>query len=278
MELLNRSRCFEGHVDFYKHASDTCQAEMRFSVFVPPQASSRKVPILYWLSGLTCSEENFMIKAGAQKYAAEHGILLVAPDTSPRKTGIEGEDKDWECGTGAGFYVNAVTPKWSRHYQMYDYVSQELPGLIHKNFPVLPDESISGHSMGGHGALILALRQPGRYCSVSAFSPIVAPRKCPWGQKAFTEFLGLDTTKWKDYDSSFLMSQCREKFPILVDQGTNDKFLTTQLMPAELESVAKNSGFPLTLRMQKGYDHSYYFISSFIEEHIQYHSKALNRY
>jgi len=249
---------------------------MRFSVFVPPQAAARPVPVLYWLSGLTCTEENFMIKAGAQSIASERGILIVAPDTSPRNTGIENEAKDWDVGTGAGFYVNAKQPKWVRHYQMFDYVAHELPQVVRERFPVLPQrEGIFGHSMGGHGALVLALRQPGRYRSVSAFALISAPMQCPWGKKAFREYLGEDERLWASYNASVVMAQSKSQLPILVDQGTEDKFVNEQLMPWKLREAAEKSNSPLTLRMQEGYDHSYYFIASFIRDHLDLHASRL---
>lgn len=250
---------------------------MRFSIFRPPQAESRKVPVVYWLSGLTCTEENFMAKSGAQKYAAEHGLLLVAPDTSPRGAGIEGEEDDWDFGSGASFYVNATTPKWSKHYRMYDYLTEELPAIVENNFPVFPDrQGIMGHSMGGHGALVLALKNPGRFLSVSAFAPICAPSLCAWGQKAFANYLGEDKNLWADYDASELVLSTRTRLPILIDQGTEDDFMETQLLPQVFKEKCESVGYPLTLRFQEGYDHSYYFISSFIADHLQHHAKVLN--
>lgn len=276
MELFNRSRCHGGTVEFYSHASVETKTPMRFSVFIPPQAAQKKVPVLYWLSGLTCTEENFMAKSGAQAFAAEHGILLVAPDTSPRGAGIEGEAKDWDFGVGAGFYVNATEPKWATHFRMYDYVTKELPTLVREKFPVEASrEGIFGHSMGGHGALVIALREGQRYRSVSAFSPIVAPSRCPWGKKAFTNYLGPDTAAWAQYDASELVLTRKSDRAILIDQGLEDKFLKDQLMPEVFEAACSRAGQPLTLRRQPGYDHSYYFISTFIADHLAHHARFL---
>lgn len=275
-QLINQHRCFGGTLGFYRHASSQCNSEMKFAVYLPPQAQSGAVPVLYFLSGLTCTDENFMAKAGAQRLAAEYGVMLVAPDTSPRNTGIAGEDDDWDFGTGAGFYVDAIAEPWSRHYRMYSYVTQELPALIHTHFPAMPErQGIFGHSMGGHGALVCALRNPQQYRSVSAFAPIAAPMQCPWGQKAFTNYLGGDQTTWRLYDASDLVLQ--HPFPgmILIDQGTADSFLKTQLMPDVFEQACAKAGQSLTLRMQDGYDHSYYFISTFIADHLQHHAAAL---
>jgi S-formylglutathione hydrolase len=249
---------------------------MRFSVFVPPQAETRRVPVLYWLSGLTCTEENFTIKAGVQRYAAEHGILIVAPDTSPRGAGVA-TSNSWDLGLGAGFYVNATEMPWKLHYRMYDYVTKELRKLVEEKFPVMTDrQGIFGHSMGGHGALVIALKEPERYRSVSAFAPIVAPCQVPWGQKAFRAYLGDDLNSWKQYDASELVRRSPRKDMILIDQGSDDKFLEEGLRPDIFEAACKEAGQPLELRIQKGYDHSYYFISSFIGEHIAFHSKLLN--
>ena len=276
LEPKSRYRSFGGWVEFHEHPSEVCHATMRFSIFLPGQVQYGPVPVLYWLSGLTCSEENFTIKSGAQRYAAEHGIALVAPDTSPRNTGIQGEAADWEVGAGAGFYVDATTPRWASHFKMYSYVTDELPRFVRTNFPVdAHRESISGHSMGGHGALVAALRQPGRYRSVSAFSPISAPALCPWGRKGFLEFLGSDESAWKSYDAHLLVATSKEKQPLLVDQGADDKFLKEQLMPDKLEAACLAAGVPISLRTHAGYDHSYYFVASFIGEHIEYHAKAL---
>jgi len=274
--LISQSVCFDGTVEFYKHASIVCNGEMKFAVYQPPQAKSETVPVLYFLSGLTCTEENFMVKSGAQQFAAKHGILLVVPDTSPRQAGIAGEDQDWDFGTGAGFYVDATQAPWNSNYQMYSYVTQELPALIAANFAVKPDrQGIFGHSMGGHGALVCALKNPDQYRSVSAFAPIAAPTRCPWGQKAFTHYLGADQTRWKAYDASELVQTHSFNGTILIDQGTADAFLEKQLMPEVFEQACAEVGQPLTLRRQAGYDHSYYFIATFVEDHIRYHAEQL---
>ena len=248
---------------------------MRFAIFLPPQASTgAKVPVLYWLSGLTCTDENFMQKASAQRLAAELGIAIVAPDTSPRGEDVA-DDEGYDLGQGAGFYVNATQAPWNRHYQMYDYVVNELPELIESMFPVSDQRSISGHSMGGHGALVIALRNAERYQSVSAFSPITNPMNCPWGQKAFTAYLGSDTSTWREYDASLLMRDAQQQVPALVDQGEADNFLVEQLKPEVLVAAASASDYPLELRSHEGYDHSYYFIASFIEDHLRFHAKHL---
>ena len=277
LELRSQSQCFGGTVGFYTHDSVTCNGPMRFAIYLPPQAKSQPVPVLYWLSGLTCSEENFIVKAGAQRLAAEYGIAIVAPDTSPRDTGIPGEDEDWDLGTGAGFYVDATQAPWDAHYQMYRYVTEELPQLVADRFPILPEkQGIFGHSMGGHGALICALKNRDRYRSVSAFAPICAPTRCPWGEKALTHYLGSDRTAWKAYDASELVLNAKCDRPILIDQGTADKFLEDgQLLPEIFQAACESAGQPLTLRMQAGYDHSYYFIATFIADHIQHHAAAL---
>ncbi|MBD1850035.1 S-formylglutathione hydrolase [Leptolyngbya sp. FACHB-711] len=275
-QLLNQARCFGGTIEFYQHRSQSCNSEMRFSIYRPPQAAANPVPVLYFLSGLTCTEENFMVKAGAQQFAAKHGLMLVAPDTSPRNCGILGEEDDWDFGTGAGFYVDATQEPWKPHYRMYSYVTQELPALLAAHFPIQPDrQGIFGHSMGGHGALLCAFKNPDRYRSVSAFAPIAAPVQCPWGQKAFRHYLGEETESWKAYDASELILTAPWRRPILIDQGTADSFLEKQLMPDRLEQACAQVGQPLTLRMQDGYDHSYYFIASFIEDHIHHHATAL---
>ncbi|MBE9041272.1 S-formylglutathione hydrolase [Oscillatoriales cyanobacterium LEGE 11467] len=277
LELLKQFQCFGGTVGFYRHDSVACNSPMRFAIYQPPQARSQPVPVLYWLSGLTCSEENFIVKAGAQRLAAEYGLAIVAPDTSPRDTGISGEDDDWDLGSGAGFYVDATQTPWDAHYQMYRYVTEELPQLVADRFPILPEkQGISGHSMGGHGALICALKNPDRYRSVSAFAPICAPTRCQWGEKAFSHYLGGDRTAWKAYDASELVLNAKYDRPILIDQGTADKFLEDrQLLPEVFQEACKSAGQPLTLRMQDGYDHSYYFIATFIADHIRHHAAAL---
>jgi S-formylglutathione hydrolase len=247
---------------------------MRFGIYLPPQVQLKPCPVLYWLSGLTCSEQNFMTKAGAQRYAAEHGVILVAPDTSPRGSDVADDASSYDLGQGAGFYVNATRLPWAAHYRMYDYVVQELPSLIEAHFGANSARAISGHSMGGHGALICALKNPGRYRSVSAFSPIVAPSQVPWGDKALRAYLGDDQANWKAWDACELVQTASERLPLLIDQGDNDEFLKVQLKPHLIQEVCDKTGHPLQLRMQPGYDHSYYFISSFIGEHIAHHAKA----
>jgi S-formylglutathione hydrolase len=277
LTLKSESRCFAGTVAYYSHESSTCNSQMNFAVYLPPQAEFSNVPILYYLSGLTCTEENFIVKAGAQRYAAECGIMLVVPDTSPRNRGIPGENNDWDIGSGAGFYVDAIVEPWQHHYQMYTYVTQELPDLITSNFPVIPDkQGIFGHSMGGHGALICALKNPNKYLSVSAFAPIAAPMKCPWGVKAFTTYLGIDKEKWSAYDASKLVKVNQLNYPILIDQGTADSFYQQkQLLPEIFVAACAEVGQLLELRFQEGYDHSYFAIASFIEDHIRHHATYL---
>lgn len=274
LENISANRSFGGWHKQYTHRSTALNCEMRFAIYLPPQAATgTKVPVLYWLSGLTCTDENFMQKAGAQRIAAELGIAIVAPDTSPRGESVADDPEgSYDFGLGAGFYINATREPWNRHYQMYDYVVNELPGLIENNFQVSQQRAISGHSMGGHGALMIALRNPERFTSVSAFSPITNPVNCPWGKKAFAGYLGNDQESWKQYDSSELMKQSTNPLPALVDQGAKDDFLTEQLKPEMLQAAAKQSGYPLELRMQEGYDHSYYFIASFIEDHLRFHA------
>ncbi len=273
IESLSSNKSFSGLHTQYRHYSETLNCSMRFALYLPPQASNGvKVPVLYWLSGLTCSDENFMQKAGAQCVAAELGIAIVAPDTSPRGEDVV-DDEAYDLGQGAGFYVNATQEPWNHHYQMYDYVVHELPALIESQFPVSDQRAISGHSMGGHGALTIALRNPGRYLSVSAFSPISHPTNCPWGQKALTAYLGEDTRSWRNYDASILMREATNLVPALVDQGEADNFLIEQLKPETLEEAAKARGYPLVLRRHEGYDHSYYFIASFIEDHLRFHAE-----
>jgi S-formylglutathione hydrolase len=274
MERIEHRACFGGWQDVYRHESKALGCTMQFAIYLPPQAQDGSVPVLYWLSGLTCTEQNFITKAGAQRYAAEHGIAIVAPDTSPRGDAVADAD-GYDLGKGAGFYVNATQAPWAAHYRMYDYVADELPALVEANFPVTSMRAISGHSMGGHGALVVALRNPGRYRSVSAFSPIVAPAGVPWGEKAFSAYLGDDREAWTRFDASELVKSAAEKLPILIDQGEADEFLDTQLKPWLLKEAADAAGYPVYLRMQPGYDHSYYFIASFIGEHIAHHAVAL---
>ena len=250
---------------------------MKFAVYQPPQALNGPVPVLYFLSGLTCTEENFMHKAGAQRYAAEYGLMLVAPDTSPRDGETPGADQDWDLGTGAGFYVNATADPWAKHYQMYDYVVEELPQLIADHFPANPGrQSIFGHSMGGHGALVCGLRHCDRYQSISAFAPIAAPSRCPWGQKVFSHYLGADTETWKQYDASELVHHYQDDRPLLIDQGEADSFLEEQLLPYLLQEACEQIDRPLTLRLHPGYDHSYYFIATFMGDHLRFHAEFLN--
>ena len=274
--LVSENLCFGGTVGFYSHRSETCNGEMRFAVYQPPQATLEPVPVLYFLSGLACTEENFIVKAGAQRFAAEYGLMLVAPDTSPRDAGIAGENDDWDFGTGAGFYVDATVNPWRSHYQMYSYVVHELPDLIAEHFPVQTErQGIFGHSMGGHGALVCALRNRDRYKSVSAFAPIAAPMRCQWGEKAFTHYLGSDKDNWRAYDASELVREAGYNGSILIDQGTADPFLAEQLLPDVFEQACASVGQPLNLRFHEGYNHSYYFIATFIEDHIRHHAAAL---
>ena len=274
LTLIQEQKCFGGRQVRYKHNSAVLNCDMQFSVFLPPQAAEHKVPALYWLSGLTCSDENFSVKAGAQRVAAELGIALIIPDTSPRGDGVA-DDPAYDLGQGAGFYVNATQAPWAQHYQMYDYILTELPTLLEAQLPLSDQRAISGHSMGGHGALVLALRNPQRFTSVSAFAPIANPLNCPWGQKAFTAYLGDDRTTWEDYDASLLLAQYRGDLPMLVDQGDADNFLSEQLKPQTLYTAGMQAKANLLLRMQPGYDHSYYFIASFIEEHLRFHAGYL---
>ena len=276
LKVISEQRCFGGVMGFYSHPSSACGGEMRFAVYRPPQGQAGAVPVLTYLAGLTCTEETFMIKAGAQRLAAEAGLMLVAPDTSPRGAGIAGEDEDWDFGTGAGFYVDASAQPWAAHYNMYTYVTAELPELIAAEFPAREGAAgIFGHSMGGHGALICALKDPGAYRSVSAFAPIVAPSQCPWGEKAFSGYLGPERKTWRAWDATALVSQSRFGGTILIDQGEADQFLAEQLKPERFEAACAAAGQPLNLRRHPGYDHGYYFISSFIADHIAHHAAAL---
>jgi len=276
MKTISEHKCFGGVQGYYSHASKEIGLEMKFSVFQPPQAKSGKVPVLYYLAGLTCTEETFAIKAGAQRIAADLGLTLVAPDTSPRGANIPGESDSWDFGVGAGFYVDATREPWTRHYRMYGYVTHELPALIAGKFAADADrQGIFGHSMGGHGALVCALRNPGQYKSLSAFAPIAAPMRCPWGKKAFKGYLGDDQAAWREYDASELVKRARFAGPILVDQGLADKFLSDQLSPEVFEAACRDAGQPLTLRRQEGYDHGYFFISTFMEDHLRHHAEQL---
>ncbi len=278
IETISEQSCFGGVEGFYRHASEETGGMMKFGVFRPPLLNDAKAPVLYCLAGLTCNEETFAIKAGAQRLAAQLGLILVTPDTSPRDTGIEGATGDWEFGEGAGFYVDATTPAFASRFRMYSYVTKELPAVLHANFACadMTHESIFGHSMGGHGALTIALKNPTRYRSVSAFAPIVAPAEVPWGQKALPRYLGDDRKSWRAYDACALIAD-GARFPgeILIDQGEADKFLASQLQSERIERACAEAGQSLTLRRHAGYDHSYYFISSFIEDHLRHHARFL---
>lgn len=276
MELLEEHRCFEGWQQRWRHDSRILNCAMTFSIFLPPPRDNTPPPVLYWLSGLTCNDENFTTKAGAQRVAAELGIVLVMPDTSPRGEQVANND-GYDLGQGAGFYLNATQLPWATHYRMYDYLRDELPELIQSQFNVSDRCAISGHSMGGHGALIMALKNPGKYTSVSAFAPIVNPCSVPWGIKAFSTYLGEDKNAWLEWDSCALMyaSNAQDAIPTLIDQGDNDQFLADQLQPAVLAEAARQKAWPMTLRIQPGYDHSYYFIASFIEDHLRFHAQHL---
>jgi S-formylglutathione hydrolase len=277
LEIISEHRCFGGVQGFYRHASREIGLPMRFSVYRPPAAEPGPVPVLYYLAGLTCTEETFMIKAGAQRVAADLGLMLVAPDTSPRDTGIAGEADDWEFGAGAGFYLDAAREPWSRHFRMYSYVANELPELIAANFPARGEaQGIFGHSMGGHGALTIALKNRERFHSLSAFAPIAAPMRCPWGEKAFAGFLGPDREAWRAHDASELVQRQPYRRPILVDQGLADKFLPVQLNPEVFEAACRAAVQPLKLRRHEGYDHGYYFISTFMEDHLRFHAQQLS--
>lgn len=279
LELVEEHRSWGGVQRTYRHDSKSIGLPMRFSVFLPEEASSGKVPALFYLAGLTCTEETFAIKAGAQRYAAEHGIALISPDTSPRGADVPDESAAWDFGVGAGFYVDAMQEPWSKHYRMYSYVTQDLREAVLAELPVNGDRlGIFGHSMGGHGALVLALRNPDVYRSVSAFAPIAAPSRCPWGVKAFSGYLGDDREAWKQYDASELVKSAsagRFEEGILIDQGLGDQFLAEQLYPEVFEAAAAEAGQKVTLRRHEGYDHGYYFISTFIGEHIAHHARVL---
>ncbi|MBY6185862.1 S-formylglutathione hydrolase [Marinobacter hydrocarbonoclasticus] len=275
MELLSQTEVFDGWLRRYRHHSEATATDMVFAVFLPPQVMAARVPVLYWLSGLCCTDENFCQKAGAFRLAAQLGLAIVCPDTSPRGLALPGEHEADDFGSGAGFYVDATEPPWADHYRMYEYITDELPGLVEINLPVRADKSICGHSMGGHGALVAALRNPGVYASVSAFSPICHPTQCPWGRKAFSGYLGPDESSWRQYDATLLVAEAEERLPILIDQGSKDPFLTEQLMPEAFRAACEAVDHPLTLRMHPGYDHSYYFISTFIDDHLRFHAQAL---
>lgn len=275
LTLLSSTKSFGGWIKRVKHHSTSLQCEMIFAIYLPPQAETEKVPLLWWLSGLTCTDENFMQKAGAQRLAAELGIAIVCPDTSPRGLELPGEHDSYDFGSGAGFYLNATQTPWDQHYRMYDYLTLELPQLVSANFPVNGRESISGHSMGGHGALVLALRQPERYASVSAFAPIANPSNCPWGEKAFKGYLGEDRSQWLQYDSCALIAAGSSTQELFVDQGAADDFLAAQLGADALQAACATAGQRLIYRLHEGYDHGYFFIASFIDDHLRYHAKHL---
>jgi S-formylglutathione hydrolase len=276
LERVEHHASFGGWQDVWEHDSRATGCRMRFGVYLPPQAAHEPRPVLYWLSGLTCSEQNFITKAGVQQYAAAHGLIVVVPDTSPRGADVPDGD-GYDLGHGAGFYVNATQSPWAAHYRMYDYVTEELPALIEASFPASDRRSVFGHSMGGHGALIVALRNPRRYASVSAFAPITSPSTA-WGSKAFGAYLGDDPAAWAEYDTTRLMREAGLRFPgtILVDQGGDDEFLQRSLTPRQFEADCSELGQPLELRMRDGYDHGYYFIATFIGEHVAHHARALN--
>jgi len=279
MDLIvnSQQRCFEGTQGFYSHVSEACGGTMNFAVYQPPQAKGgNKVPLVTFLAGLTCTEENFTVKAGAQRVAAELGLMLLVPDTSPRGAGHPGEDDAYDFGSGAGFYLDATQAPWSQRYNMYSYITKELPALVAGHFPAdMAHQGILGHSMGGHGAITIHLKNPGVYKSVSAFAPICAPSLCPWGQKAFLGYLGKDETLWQDYDSCALIRRQPSDALLFIDQGAEDPFLSEQLLPDQLVEACEQAGQRFELRMQPDYDHSYYFIQTFIEDHLRHHAKIL---
>jgi S-formylglutathione hydrolase len=277
LETVSQSRSFNGTQFVYRHNSEETRTPMRFSVYLPPQAKDdRRVPVVWWLSGLTCTEENFTVKAGAQRVASELGLLVIAPDTSPRGEGVP-DDPAYDFGQGAGFYVDATAEPWSRNFRMRSYIERELPALAEAELPAdMTRQGIMGHSMGGHGALTIGLRNPGRFKSVSAFAPISSPMRCPWGVKALAGYLGQEREAWKEYDATALIGRGARLPDLLVDQGTADGFIETQLKPELLKEACDKAGIPLTLRMQEGYDHSYFFISTFIEDHLRWHAARLS--
>lgn len=276
MERVERHACFGGWQDVYQHHSEVLGCSMKFAAYLPPKIDNKTYPVIYWLSGLTCNEQNFINKSGAQQFAAKHGVILIAPDTSPRGE-LVADDEAYDLGQGAGFYINALMSPWSRHYNMYDYIVSELPNLVEANLPANGKRAICGHSMGGHGALMIGLRNPDRYSSLSAFSPIVAPSQVPWGQKAFMSYLGADKSLWARYDTVNLLNELPTTPPMLVDIGTDDPFLREQLQPELFDEVCSRKQHDYTLNLREGYDHSYYFIASFIGEHIAFHAQHLKR-
>jgi len=274
---VSSSKSFGGYQKVFRHESKELKCEMKFSVYIPPQACDKKCPVLYWLSGLTCTEQNFIIKSGFQQHAAKYGIIVIGPDTSPRGCSIEGEDDDYDFGSGAGFYVDATEEKWKTNYRMYSYVTSELPSLVEKEFPTNGKVSISGHSMGGHGALMIALKNPERYQSVSAFAPICNPSEGPWGKKAFKGYLGSDTFSWMNYDATLLAKAYKgPEIQILIDQGSEDTYLKEELLPQNFKLACEGKAINASLRMQQGYDHSYFFVSTFLEDHFGFHAKYLS--
>lgn len=275
MERIAANACFGGTQEVWQHASNTLGVPMKFGVYLPPQARTRPCPVLWFLSGLTCTEQNVITKGGFQRACAEHGIIFIAPDTSPRGDDVP-DDPAYDLGQGAGFYLNATQAPWATHYRMYDYVVDELPALVNARFPTNGRQGITGHSMGGHGAIVIALRNPGRYQSGSAFAPITSPSEVPWGRKAFGAYLGADEATWAQYDASGLLESATERLPLLIDQGMADQFLEEQLVPERFEQAARKYDHPLELRRQPGYDHSYYFIASFAADHVAHHARALN--
>ena len=277
MQRVEQHASFGGRQEVWQHASAVLGCDMKFGVYLPEQAlRGEACPVLYFLAGLTCTEQNFITKANAQEHAARHGIVVVAPDTSPRGADVA-DDEAYDLGQGAGFYLNATQQPWAAHYRMQDYVAEELPALVERHFLVTTQRALCGHSMGGHGALVTALRHPGRYRSVSAFAPIVAPSQVPWGRKAFSEYLGDDRAAWKEWNAVELIAKAPERLPLLVDQGGADDFLASQLRPELLQAACDAAGHPLTLRVHPGYDHSYYFIATFLGEHFAHHAAALGR-
>ncbi|WP_019529927.1 S-formylglutathione hydrolase [Dasania marina] len=278
LEQVAENKSFGGRQLRYSHQSAVLNCAMNFSIYLPAEAASRKVPVLYWLSGLTCTDDNFVTKAGAQQFAAQHGVAIVAPDTSPRGEGVaDDENAAYDFGLGAGFYVDATQAPWSQHYHMYSYITKELPELIDANFAINGDKmSIFGHSMGGHGALTIALKNSTHYKSVSAFAPISSPMRCPWGEKALGNYIGVNKEEWRQYDATELVAKAAIQIPMLVDQGTGDNFLTEQLKPELLQEACAAAGYPAEIRLQEGYDHSYFFMSSFMADHIAFHAKYLN--
>lgn len=274
---LNKThRCFSGHVNYYTFESQVCRGPMNFSIFLPAKAQHERCPVLYWLSGITCTEDNFMVKAGVQRSANEHGMIVVCPDTSPRKAHIPGEQDSWDLGVGASFYVDATCSPWAQHYQMYRFVADELPALVDQEFLTIPQaKGIFGHSMGGHGALVVGLRNPETFLSISAFSPICAPSQGPLGRKAFTAYLGASEQAWQHYDATFVLKAAKRKTPILVYQGDRDHLLATDLLPNALVDAARACDYPLEFHMKEGYDHSYFFVATFMDEHVRYHARAL---